>query len=43
MSKETSLVALDNCFTDFSDLIQGFSEDDWGFSHYALIGTFVVL
>tara|TARA_Y100000768_G_scaffold47363_1_gene30929 strand:+ start:1556 stop:2341 length:786 start_codon:yes stop_codon:yes gene_type:complete len=30
MSKETSLVALDNCFTDFSDLIQGFSEDDWG-------------
>ena len=30
MSKETSLAALDNCFTDFSDLIQGFSEDDWG-------------
>ena len=29
MSKETSLAALDNCFTDFSDLIQGFSEDDW--------------
>ncbi len=30
MSKETSLAALDNCFTDFSNLIQGFGEDDWG-------------
>jgi uncharacterized protein (TIGR03083 family) len=30
MSKEHSLTALDNCFTDFSNVINGFGEDDWG-------------
>lgn len=30
MSKERSLTALDNCFTDFRNVINGFGEDDWG-------------
>ena len=30
MDRESSLTALDNCFTDFSNLISSFEEKDWG-------------
>ena len=30
MDRESSLKALDNCFTDFSNLISSLEEKDWG-------------